>query len=268
MSLVRYEVSDHIATITLNRPDAMNALNRELLRELRDTFKRFRIDDDAWVAIVTGAGGRAFSAGADLKEMSARPSRGDVDGAPRPSGFARLMGQNAGDLFGGTELWKPLIAAIEGYCLAGGLELALSCDMRVAAEDSLFGLTEVTRGIIPGGGGTQRLTKALPLAIAMELLLTGRRMSVEDAFRYGLLNRLTPRGEAMTAALELARAITANAPLSVRAAKEAALRGLDLGINEGLRVEAFLARLIGTTEDAREGPLAFAEKRAPRYKGR
>lgn len=268
MSLVLYDVSDHIATITLNRPDAMNALNRELLRELRDTFKRFRIDDDAWVGIVTGAGGRAFSAGADLKEMSARPSRGDAVGSPRPSGFARLMGQNAGDLFGGTELWKPLVAAIEGYCLAGGLELALSCDMRVASEDSLFGLTEVTRGIIPGGGGTQRLTKALPLAIAMELLLTGRRMSAQEAFGHGLLNRLTPRGEAFDSARELAAAITANAPLSVRAAKEAALRGLDLGINEGLRVEAFLARLIGATEDAREGPRAFAEKRAPQYKGR
>lgn len=268
MALVLYELSDHIATITLNRPEAMNALSRELLRELRDTFKAFRTDDEAWVAIVTGAGGKAFSAGADLKEMSRRGERPSGEDRPRPSALSRLLGRDAGDLFGGTEMWKPLVAAIDGYCLAGGLELALSCDVRIASAQSRFGLTEVTRGIIPGGGGTQRLPRAIPVAIAMELLLTGRHMDAEEALRFGLINSVVPSEDVMNAAREMAALIARNAPLSVRATKEAALRGLGLPLDEGLRLESFLAQMIGSTEDAREGPRAFAEKREPEYKGR
>src|SRR5438093_4439257 len=175
MSLVEYVLSDHVATITLNRPEAHNAFSRDLLREMRDAFHRFRSEEEARVAIVTGAGGRAFSAGADLKEMSERRSRdAQPDDKPRPSGISRFLGRDPTDLFAGSNMWKPLIAAIDGYCLAGGLELALSCDLRLATPSSVFGLTEVTRGIIAGGGGTQRLTRMVPLAAAREIPRTGR----------------------------------------------------------------------------------------------
>src|SRR5712692_9477739 len=184
MPLVLYELDDHVATITLNRPEAHNAFSRDLLREMRDAFQRFRADEDAWVGIVTGAGGRAFSAGMDLKELSRRRSepREESD-RPRPSGTARFLARDPEDLFAGGNLWKPLIAAIDGYCLAGGLELALSCDIRVASSSSVFGLTEVTRGIIAGGGGTQRLPRMVPLAAAMEILLTGRHVTADEALR-------------------------------------------------------------------------------------
>ena len=165
-------------------------------------------------------------------------------------------------------MWKPLIAAIDGYCLAGGLELALSCDLRLATPASVFGLTEVTRGIIAGGGGTQRLPRMIPLAAAMEILLTGRHVSSEEALRWGLINRVVPAPELMDTAREIATAIASNAPLAVRATKEAALRGLDVPFEDGMRIEAFLSQIITRTDDAREGPLAFAQKRKPDYKGR
>jgi enoyl-CoA hydratase/carnithine racemase len=267
VALVIYDLEDHVATITLNRPEAHNAFSRDLLREMRDVFQRLAGDDDAWVAVVTGAGGRAFSAGMDLKELSQRRAPSGSDG-PRPSGTSRFLARDPGELFAGTQMWKPLIAAIDGYCLAGGLELALSCDIRVASEKSVFGLTEVTRGIIAGGGGTQRLPRFVPLAAAMEILLTGRHVSAEEALRWGLVNRVVSSEDVLPTALEIARAIAGNAPLAVRATKEAALRGLSVPLEEGLRIEAFLSQIIGRTEDAREGPLAFAEKRKPDYKGR
>jgi enoyl-CoA hydratase/carnithine racemase len=268
MALVLYELDDHIATITLNRPEALNAFNRGLLREMRDAFQRFRTEDDARVGIVTGAGGRAFSAGMDLKELSQRREPPAEPEKPRPSGISRFLARDPGDLFAGTDNWKPLIAAIDGYCLAGGLELALSCDIRICSPSSVFGLTEVTRGIIAAGGGTQRLPRTVPLAAAMEILLTGRHVTSDEALQWGLVNRVVPPNKLMPTAMEIARAIAANAPLAVRASKEAALRGLDLTLEEGLRVEALLSQVIARTEDAREGPLAFAQKRKPDYKGR
>jgi enoyl-CoA hydratase/carnithine racemase len=270
VALVLYETSDQIATITLNRPEALNALSRPLLRELRDAFERFREDEGARVAIVTGAGGKAFSAGADLKEMASGGRSGAPrEGPPPPSGLARLLGRHAGNMFGGTELWKPLVAAIDGYCLAGGFELALACDLRVASRRSSFGLTEVTRGIIAGAGGTQRLPRAVPLAIALEMLMTGRHWTAEEAQRWGLLNRLVESPEeVLPSARELAAGIARNAPLAVRAAKEAALRGLGMTLEEGLRFEGYLSHAITATEDAREGPRAFAEKRKPEFQGR
>jgi len=269
MALVIYELDEHVATITLNRPEAHNAFSRDLLRELRDVFARFRTEDDAWVGIVTGAGGRAFSAGADLKEMSARRARPETEtDRPRPSGVSRFLARDPEDLFAGGNMWKPLIAAIDGYCLAGGLELALSCDIRVASHASVFSLTEVTRGIIPGGGGTQRLPRTIPLAAAMEILLTGRHVSATEALAWGLINRVVQSDKVLPAALDIARTIAANAPLAVRATKEAALRGLDVPFEEGMRIEAFLSQIIARTDDAREGPTAFAQKRKPEYKCR
>ena len=270
MALVLYELDDHVATITLNRPEAMNSLSRPLLVELRDGFDRFRKDDDARVAIITGAGGKAFSAGADLKEMAGGGRGGGErkEGERPPSALSRLLSRRVGYLFGGTELWKPLVAAINGYCLAGGLELALACDIRIASTTSRFGLTEVTRGIIAGGGGTQRLPRTVPLPIAMELLFTGRHATAEEAERWGLVNRVVEPDQVMPVALEMARTIAANAPLAVRASKEAALRGLGMSLEEGLRLEGYLSHAVVSTEDAREGPRAFAEKRKPKFQGR
>jgi E-phenylitaconyl-CoA hydratase len=168
----------------------------------------------------------------------------------------------------GMEVWKPVIAAVNGYCLAGGLELALACDIRIAAEHATFALTEVRRGIIPGGGGTQRLPRTVPLGIALEMLFTGDPIDAHEAWRIGLVNRIVPAAELMSAAEALARRICQNAPLSVRAVKELAYRGRNLTLEEGLREELLMARAIRTTEDSKEGPLAFAKKREPEWKGR
>jgi enoyl-CoA hydratase/carnithine racemase len=257
---VLYEVRNRIAYITLNRPEAMNALNTAVRQGLAQSWQRFRDDPNAWVAIVTGAGERAFCAGADLKEMSATR---EAEAAGTQS-----MAQVPNGPGGETSTWKPIIAAINGYCLAGGLELALRCDLRIAAEHARFGLTEVTRGIIPGGGGTQRLPRAVPVALAMELIFTGKHITAEEAFRFGLLNRVVPAEQVMPAAEELARQIIANAPLAVRATKEAIMRGLDMSLDDGLRLEALISRTVRLTEDSREGPKAFAEKRPANFQGR
>jgi E-phenylitaconyl-CoA hydratase len=257
---VLYEVRDRIAYITLNRPEAMNALNSAVRQGLNEAWRRFRDDPDAWVAIVTGAGDRAFSAGADLKEMSATR---EAEAAGEQS-MANIPAGPGGELV----TWKPIIAAINGYCLAGGLELALRCDIRIAAEHARFGLTEVTRGIIPGGGGTQRLPRTIPVSLAMELIFTGKHITAEEAFRMGLVNRVVPAAELMPAAEEMARQINANAPLAVRATKEAILRGLEMSLDDGLRLEALISRTVRLTEDSREGPKAFAEKRPARFQGR
>ena len=195
---VLYEVRDRIAYITLNRPEAMNALNRAVNQGLAQAFNSFRDDPDAWVAIVSGAGERAFSAGADLKEMSASreaEAAGEIATAQvpvAPSGPPYVT-------------WKPIIAAINGFCLAGGLELALRCDIRVASDSSRFGLTEVTRGIIPGAGGTQRLPRVVPINLAMEMIFTGRHFTAEEAYHMGLINRMVPATEVMSTAEEIAR---------------------------------------------------------------
>lgn len=263
MPEILYEKRDRIAYITLNRPEAMNSLNGPLRAQLLTAFQDFAADNDTWVAIVSGAGGRAFSAGADLKEMSARRQAEGSDDRSDPFWGPELVSLNRG-----LTLWKPVIAAINGFCLAGGLELALACDIRVASEDSRFALTEVLRGIIPGGGGTQRLPRAIPFAAALEMMLTGEHIPAEKALRLGLVNHVVPAGDVMTKAEAIARAICANAPLSVRAIKEAAYRGQDTTLAEGLRIEAFLSQAIRQTADSKEGPKAFAEKRPAQFKGR
>jgi len=166
------------------------------------------------------------------------------------------------------ECWKPIIAAINGYCLAGGLELALCCDIRIAAEHAQFGLPEVTRAIIPGAGGTQRLPRAVPSAAAMHLLLTGGRFDAQWALRFGLVTEVVPADRLLPRALEIAEEICRNGPLAVRAVKQAALQGPDRSLNDGLDLEAELGRQVLRSEDAREGPRAFAEKRPPVYRGR
>jgi E-phenylitaconyl-CoA hydratase len=263
MSEIIYEKRERLAYITLNRPEAMNALNTPLRRHLHDALRDFDQDDNAWVAIVTGAGSRAFSAGADLKEMSQRKQAELAGDYHDP-----FWGPQAPSLNRGMQIWKPVIAAINGYCLAGGLELALACDIRIAAEHAEFALKEVQRGIIPGGGGTQRLPRAIPVNIALELMFTGDHITAAEAYRLGLVNAVVPADQVLPRAEEIARRICVNAPLSVRAIKESAYRGLDTSLEEGLRIESLLAKAIGYTDDSREGPKAFAEKRPAQFKGR
>ncbi len=256
---ILYEKDGRLALVTINRPDRLNAIDALTSHELNTAFSDFRDDPELWVAIITGTGERAFSTGNDLVAMAeAQAGRGprDVPRAP----------------FGGItrefECFKPIIAAVNGYCLAGGLEIALCCDIRVAAEHAQFGVPEVTRAIIPSAGGTQRLVRMLPRGIALELLVTGARFDAQWALRYGLVNYVVPADQVMPKARELAQAICENGPLAVRAAKESALRGAELSLADGLKQETDFARTVLSSEDAREGPLAFAQKRKPEYKGR
>lgn len=256
---ILYEKRGHIAYVTINRPDRRNAIDPATSHELKAAFEEFKADDDAWVAILTGAGDQAFSAGADLLAMS-QALFGGGEGVPMNVPF--------GGITRGYECWKPIIAAINGYCLAGGLEIALSCDVRVAAEHAQFGLPEPRRAIIPAAGGTQRLPRSVPLAFAMELLLTGDRFDAQTALRFGLVSRVVPQAELMATAEAIAGRILECGPLAVRAIKQAVLRGREMSLEDGLRLEGQLAGPIFGTEDAREGPRAFAEKRKPAYKGR
>lgn len=256
---ITYETKGHLAYVTINRPDRRNAIDPQTSQELSRAFEAFKADDDAWVAILTGAGDQAFSAGADLIAMSQALSGG---------GNALSHGAPFGGITRNFECWKPIIAAINGYCLAGGLEIALSCDIRVAADHATFGLPEPKRAIIPGAGGTQRLPRAVPRAFAMELLLTGNRFDAETALRFGLVSRVVPKEQLLATAEEIANSILECGPLAVRTIKEAVTKGLEMSLEDGLRLELQMTGPVFTSEDAREGPRAFAEKRAPQYKGK
>ncbi len=256
---VLFEPRDHLLYVTLNRPERRNAIDPQTSYELLQAFTAFKEDDDLWVAIVTGAGDQAFSAGADLVAM-AEAFAGGTQTEFMKAPFAGITR--------GFECWKPIIAAINGYCLAGGLELALSCDIRIAAEHASFGLPEPRRAIIPGAGGTQRLPRAVPLAFAMELLLTGDRFDARTALHFGLVSRVVPADQLMATTNEIAGNILECGPLAVRAVKQAALQGLGMSLEEGLKLESQLVGAVFRSEDAREGPTAFAQKRKPQYKGR
>ncbi|MCP4628886.1 MAG: enoyl-CoA hydratase/isomerase family protein [bacterium] len=260
---VLFEKKKRIAIITINRPDTMNSLDGETLDQLNRAWIDFRDDPDLWVSVVTGAGDKAFCAGGDLKSLSRYYSsmtpiqrREKAEKEPGVGGITRNL-----------DIWKPIIAAINGHCLAGGLEIALACDIRIAAENATFGLTEVSRGIIPGAGGTQRLPRLISLAKSLEMILTADRIDAQEALRIGLISRVVPLKEVLPEALKTAEKICRNAPLAVRAAKEAVYRGLDLSLAEGLRLEQFLAEPVRQSEDAKEGPRAFAERRDPDFKG-
>jgi enoyl-CoA hydratase/carnithine racemase len=253
-----YESKGRVAYVTIDRPERRNAIDPATSQELLDAFTAFKNDDDLWVAILTGSGDQAFSAGADLVAMAQ-----SMSGAGGPAFTAAF-----GGITRGFECWKPIIAAINGYCLAGGLELALSCDIRIAAEHASFGLPEPKRAIIPGAGGTQRLPRVVPRAFAMEVLLTGERFDAQTALRFGLVSRVVPIEKLMPTAEEVAEKILECGPLAVRAIKQAATQGLEMSLEEGLKLESQLAAAVFRSEDAREGPLAFAQKRKPQYKGR
>lgn len=258
---ILYEKRGRVAIITINRPERMNACDPETNHELYRAWIDFRDDEGLWVAILTGAGDRAFSAGNDLKAMAEAQARGR-------STLAADLPVPFGGITKGMEIWKPMIAAINGHCLAGGLEMALACDIRIAADQATFGLPEPQWALIPGAGGTQRLPRLIPMAWAMEMLLTGRPIDAATALRCGLVSRVVPREELLPTALLIAEEICGNGPLAVRAIKELVLRGLDMPLAQGLALETVIARQVFRSEDAQEGPRAFVEKRRPVYKGR
>jgi E-phenylitaconyl-CoA hydratase len=261
---IRFETQDRIALITIDRPEVHNALDLDHSRELAEAWVRFRDDADLWVAIVTGAGDKAFSAGADLRALgeyyhSLTPlqRRQRAETVPGLGGLTRNL-----------DVWKPIIAAVNGYCFGGGLELALACDIRLAAENAQFGLTETSWGIIPGAGGTQRLPRLVPVGIALEMILTASKIGAAEAYRIGLVNQVVPLAGLMDAAIEMANRICANAPLAVQTAKMAVWKGLELPLADGLRLENTLGEPLRQTEDVQEGIAAFAEKRKPQFKGK
>ncbi|MAG30421.1 MAG: enoyl-CoA hydratase [Deltaproteobacteria bacterium] len=261
---IRFDREGGIATLTIDRPEVHNALDFETSNALAEAWMRFREDEDLRVAILTGAGERAFCAGADL--------RGVGDFYKKLTSAQRLRRSEHVPGLGGItknlSVDKPIIAAVNGYCLAGGLEVALACDLRVASENATFGLPEVTRGMLPGAGGTQRLPRLIGPERALDLILTGRRIDAREAERMGLVTRVVSQQDLQSEALNLAKSIVQNGPLAVRAAKAAVWRGLDLSLEEGLRLEQLLAEPVRQSEDAQEGPRAFLEKRKPEFKGR
>jgi len=252
-----WEVADGVATLTLNRPDVHNAMNERMRGELVACFGGLVANDDVRVVVVTGAGERAFSAGADIREFVAPQVPVRFRETRRRLDFRQLL----------DRCLQPIVAAIRGYAFGGGLELALACDIRIAGDDARLGLTEVDLAIIPGGGGTQRLPRLVGRGKALEMILTGARIDAREALRIGLVERVVPAAEVKAAGLELARTLAAKAPVALRYAKEAVVKGLELPLADGLRLENDLATLPRTTEDRIEGAKAFLEKRKPRFTG-
>jgi len=258
MDSVIYEIEDHIAYVTINRPEAYNACDHPTYDRLAEVWADFARNDDAWIAILTGAGDKAFCAGSDIKQ--------NFNSAPQPADNFAPAGRR--DLMRGLEIWKPVIAAINGHCNGGGLEQALSCDIRIASHNAQFGLGEVLLGLLPGGGGTQRLPRTIPLGHALWMLYSGERIDAEEAHRLGLVNKVVPFEDLLPTAKAMAETLLKAGPLAVRAIKQAAIQGMSMPLEDGLRLEEHLFHLLASTEDSSEGTRAFAEKREPQWKGR
>jgi enoyl-CoA hydratase/carnithine racemase len=250
-----YEKKDQVAYITLNRPEVLNALNQELRGGLREALLDFRDDPDMLVAVMTGAGGRAFSAGMDLKDRARR----DAEGEQRPGSRPSIIDM---------EVFKPIIAAIDGYCVAGGLELSLQCDIRIATEKSEFGLPE-PRWSLTAGYGLHNLSRMIPLGEALYMQLTGRRINATRAHQIGLIQEVVPDREALFAMADrIAAEVKLCAPLAVRAIKQIVYQGRNLPVEYSQKLGAPLGAQVHASEDAIEGPRAFAEKRPPVWKVR
>lgn len=258
MSSIGLKVENHAAVITLNRPEALNAFNYETLEELQRTVEDIRINPDVRVVIFTGAGDKAFSVGADLKERKTL-SQTDV----------KRNVYKIGEVFSLIDLLpQPTIAAINGFAFGGGMELALSCDFRLAAQGTKMGLTETSLAIIPGAGGTQRLPRLIGQAKALELILTARRLTSEEALHYGLLTKAVPQDQLLEECLKLAEEMLANGPVALQQAKFAVKQGMNADLQTGLQIERKAYEVTIPTEDRLEALQAFSEKRKPEFKGR
>ncbi len=255
MSLILYEVRDKTATITLNRPEKLNSYTEEMVDELYEVFRAFSADENAWTAIVTGAGDRAFCAGHDLNTVI--ESDGQYHDHDSPTVW-----------YGELEIYKPIIAAVNGYAFGGGCSFVLACDIRIASENAIFGYPQPKYGAM-SLGGHQRLPKTIPPAIAMEFLLTGRNISAQEAERWGMVNKVVAPDALMEEAHAMAALLNENAPLAVRHTKEAVLKGLRTpDVREGINMAKLLSYRLQTSEDTREGLAAFSEKRKPTWQGR
>jgi E-phenylitaconyl-CoA hydratase len=251
-------ISDSIACITLDRPDFMNAMTQEMDTQLRAVWPEVNGRSDVQAIVITGAGPKAFCSGADIGTLLPHlkeKARREEDGGDF-AGFSRE-----------PPTFKPIIAAINGICVAGGLEIALACDLRIAEEHSVFGLPEVRWGVIAGAGGITRLSRLIPEAVAMDMLLTGQTIDAAKALQYGLVSEVVPRGKALDRAMEKAAAISRMGPLAIRLTKEVARRGRDMGIYAALELERVAFRRVMLSEDANEGVTSFVERRMPRYRG-
>ena len=254
---IEYQKEGHIAIFTINRPEVMNALSPDALAEWTDALIDFRDNKDLWVGIVTGAGERAFCTGLDLRSAG---SLGEGEQTEQ-------RGMPQATLVRGLEMWKPLIAAINGYALGGGLEIALACDIRIAADTAQMGLPEVTLGLMPGWGGTQRLPRLIPFSIAAEMMIMGKRITAQEALQINLVHQVVPLKDLMATAKERAAKICESAPLAVAGVKETMIRGYSMTLEEGLKLETEVGRKVLASKDFAEGRKAFMEKRKPEYKG-
>jgi enoyl-CoA hydratase/carnithine racemase len=255
---VQYEKKGSIAYVTVNRPKVLNALNTPTWTDLQAAFEDAKADASVHGVILTGAGDKAFIAGADISELA----HVDAYGAEESSRF----GQGVLDLI--ENLGKPVIAAINGFALGGGCETAMACTLRIAAEHAKFGQPEVKLGLLPGGGGTQRLPRLVGKGRALQLILTGETISVQEAFRIGLVNEVVPAANLIARAETILKQISANAPIAVKFSLEAANKGMDTSQAEGFALEASYFGICAATEDKKEGTSAFLEKRAPQFHGR
>jgi enoyl-CoA hydratase/carnithine racemase len=255
---VAYEKKGVIAYITLNRPKVLNALNKSLIAELKAAFEASRDDSSVRGVILTGAGDKAFAAGADISEI--------VNETPLEAEEETRFGQALTTLI--ENLGKPVIAAVNGFAHGGGCELSMACTIRLAAESAKFGLPEVKLGIMPGYGGTQRLSRLVGKGLALQLILSGGMITAQEAYRIGLVNEVVPSAELIERAEAILNQISANAPQSVKFALEAVNKGLETSLAEGLLIEASLFGILAATEDKKEGTSAFLEKRTPKFQGR
>jgi len=253
-SIIKTEVHDKVGLVLINRPKAMNALNATAMEELATALEEFDSDPDIGAMVLAGDE-RAFAAGADIKEMVSASSV-DMLKADRISRWDRIR-----------KIKKPVIAAVSGWCLGGGHELAMGCDLIVASETAKFGQPEINLGVMPGAGGTQRLTRAVGKALAMEMVLNNRNLSAEEALRYGLVNRVAPVELYLENAIQLANEIAARAPLAIRFAKEAVNNAFETFLTDGISDERRSFYFLFSTEDQKEGMQAFVEKRPPEWKG-
>jgi enoyl-CoA hydratase len=257
MSLILVEKSDRLAWVTLNRPEKLNALNNEVLRELEQVIANLEQDPEVGALILTGAGEKAFVAGADIAELKTLDTAG-----------ARVQALRGQAVFQRLEsMPKPVIAAVNGFALGGGCELALACHIRIASENARFGLPEVSLGIIPGYGGTQRLPRLVGKGIALDMILSGDMIPAADALRMGLVSRVVPQADLRATAEKLARTILSRGPLALRSALAAVNEGLEMPLAQGQQYEAAVFGLLAATQDMQEGMGAFLEKRPAKFTG-